>query len=82
MAQMTARNAHEKRARFGAAPAASPARHVGPQFSRWVLLFLNTKTLFNYVYQHTLDNDRLQTIRILVAILLRMLVFGASMLVE
>jgi hypothetical protein len=26
----TARDAHEKRARFGAAPAASPAGHVGP----------------------------------------------------
>ena len=32
MARLAARDAHEKRHGFGVAPAASPARHVGP---RW-----------------------------------------------
>jgi len=32
MARLAARDAHEKRAKFEAAPAASPARHVGPHW--------------------------------------------------
>jgi len=39
MAQMTTRDTHEKRARFEAAPAASPARHVGPHGKGFIVIF-------------------------------------------
>jgi len=50
-ARMTTQNAHEKRAKCGAAPAASPAGHVGRRVARNVVFIYRITIIFYILYK-------------------------------